>query len=301
MKHLSELHTLALSRPGQAIAVAAAHDADVLEAAVKAAKAGIARPIFIGDGGKIAELLNQMGERPGDYAIEDAPDDAASAARAVARVRAGEAGFLMKGLMPTATLMRAVVDKATGLRTGRLLSHCMLYEVPGYPRLLNNTDGGMNPAPDLTKKAEILENAARVMQALGYTEINAACLAGAETVDPKIPATTDAAALAEMNDRWSPYHMNVYGPVGLDLAGSEAACAHKRYTAPGAGRADILLVPTYEMGNGIGKALTYFASAKSAGIIVGATVPIVLVSRADTAETKLTSIAFGAAVSGHRG
>ena len=150
----------------------------------------------------------------------------------------------------------------------------------------------------MDKKTEILENAARVLQALGYEEIYAACVCGAEVVNPKVSSTVEARALSEMTERWAPYHMQVYGPVGLDLAVSEAACRHKHFDAPGAGRADILLVPTYEVGNGIGKAMSLFGGAQNAGIILGAKVPIVLVSRADSAESKLASIALGAVTAG---
>jgi phosphate butyryltransferase len=154
----------------------------------------------------------------------------------------------------------------------------------------------MNTFPDLEKKADILENAARTLQALGYSSMVAACVCGAEVVNPKIQSTIDADALAGMAERWKPYGMNVIGPVGLDLAVSPEACRHKKYAAKGGGEADILLVPTYEVGNGIGKALSYFGEAKSAGIIVGAKAPIVLVSRSDSSQTKLASIALGAVV-----
>lgn len=279
------------------IAVAAAHDLDVLEAVVQARKAGIAEGYLVGKEETIRDILTGLGENPADYTIEDAATDPECAAKAVAAVRSGKANFLMKGLLGTADLMRAVIDKENGLRTNRLISHVMLYEVPGKA-MLALSDGGMNTFPDLPKKAEILENAARVLAALGYEEMNAACVCGAEVVNPKVQSTLDAKALTEMTDRWAPYHMNVCGPVGLDLAVSEEACRHKRFTAPGAGKADILLVPTYEVGNGIGKAMSLFAGAQNAGIIVGAQVPIVLVSRADSARSKLASIALGAVTAG---
>ena len=269
------------------IAVAAAHDLDALEAVAEARKAGIAQGYLVGNEERIRELLTELGENSADEC----------AAKAVAAVRAGKANFLMKGLLGTADLMRAVIAKETGLRTDRLISHVMLYEVPGKP-LLALSDGGMNTFPDLDKKAEILENAARVLKALGYKEMNAACVCGAEVVNPKVQSTLDAQALTQMTDRWAPYNMNVCGPVGLDLAVSQEACRHKRYTAPGAGRADILLVPTYEVGNGIGKAMSLFAGAQNAGIIVGAQVPIVLVSRSDSARSKLASMALGAVTAG---
>lgn len=275
------------------IAVAAAHDADVLKAVSMAHGAGMVDAILVGDTVRIRAILQALNEDEKEYEIRAGADDADCAKKAVAAVAAREAEFLMKGLLGTADLMRAVIDKEMGLRTQRLISHVMLYEVAAYPKMLAMTDGGMNTFPDLEKKADILENAAMVLKALGYESINAACICGAEVVNPKIQSTVDAAALADMHARWAPYNMQVCGPVGLDLAISAEACRHKRFTAPGAGEADILLVPSYEVGNGIGKAMSYFAAARSAGVIVGAQVPIVLVSRADTAETKLASIALG--------
>ena len=183
--------------------------------------------------------------------------------------------------------------KEQGLRTSHLTTHCMFYEIPALGKMLILTDGGVNTFPDLEKKAEILENAAAVLQALGYTSINAACICGAEQVNPKVQSTVDADALSKMTDRWAKYNMQVCGPVALDLAVSKEACKHKHFTAPGAGDADILLVPNYEVGNGIGKAASLFGGAKNAGIILGAKVPIVLVSRSDSAESKLASIAAG--------
>ncbi len=279
------------------IAVAAAHDQDVLKAVSMAKKAGISEGLLVGNAARIEEILISLGENPADFVIVPAETDVDCASLAVAAVREGRAHFLMKGLLGTADLMRAVIAKETGLRTDRLISHVMLYEVPGK-RMLALTDGGMNTFPDLPKKAEILENAARVLKALGYEAMNAACVCGAEVVNPKIQSTVDAKELSEMTDRWAPYNMQVFGPVGLDLAVSVEACHHKHYSAPGAGEADILLVPTYEVGNGIGKAMSLYAGAENAGIIVGAQVPIVLVSRSDSAETKLASIAMGAVTAG---
>ena len=286
----------AKGRKARRIAIAAAHDEDVIKAAIAAYSAGIAHPLLIGDSKKIIEVFHSLGEDAQKYSIVHAVEPHDCARIAVEAVFRGNADFLMKGLLGTADLLRAVLDKDVGLRTGRLLSHVMIYQVPSYPKLLALSDGGMNTFPDLSKKADILENAAILMKALGYRSMTAACVCGAEVVDPKIQATVDAAALVEMKERWSQYSMTVLGPVGLDLAISAEACKHKGYSMEGCGKADILLVPNYEVGNGIGKALSYFAHAKSAGLVVGAKVPIVLVSRADTAETKLASIALGAVV-----
>lgn len=295
MHSISELVQQAAGQAKGRIAVAAAHDEDVLKAVCAASKQRIAVPILVGDRAKIASILASLGENQADFQIVDGVDDVDCAKKAVACVASGEANFLMKGLLGTADLMRAVLDKEVGLRTERLISHVMLYEPEGH-KMMALTDGGMNPFPDLSKKADILENAAITLKALGYKKIYAACICGAEVVNPKIPSMTDAAALTEMESRWAPYNMRVYGPVGLDLAVSPEACRHKRYTAEGAGEADILLMPTYEVGNAAGKAMSIFGGAKSAGIIVGARVPIVLVSRSDSATTKLASIAFGAVV-----
>ena len=171
----------------------------------------------------------------------------------------------------------------------------MFYEVPSYGKLICITDGGMNTFPDLAKKADILENALEVCRKLGNERPVCACVCGAENVDPKVQSTLDADELSKM-DRFKEYNALVFGPCGLDLAISREAVAHKGYTKEGAGNADILLMPTYEVGNGIGKAMTYFAGASSAGIIVGAKVPIVLVSRSDTAEAKLYSMALATLV-----
>lgn len=278
------------------IAVAAAHDQPVIEAVVEARKEGIAIPLLVGHVNKIEAMLRDEGENPADYEIIAGDTDADCAAKAVALCAEGKANFLMKGILGTADLMRAVFNKECGLRTNHLTTHCMLYETPAYEKMLVLTDGGVNTFPDFDKKVEILENAAMVLQALGYETINAACICGAEQVNPKIQSTVEADELSKM-DRWQKYNMNVIGPVALDLAVSKEACRHKHFDAPGAGEADILMVPNYEVGNGIGKSLTMFGNARNAGIILGAKVPIVLVSRADTADSKLASIALGSVLS----
>lgn len=296
MSYIQTMMDQACARGGAILAVAAAHDPDVLHAVAAARREGIAKAILTGNPAEITMILQELGENPEDYPILPAETDEECAALAVSCIRAGRANLLMKGILSTSTMMKAVIDKEQGLRTNRLISHIMMYECPSYPRPFYLTDGGMNTFPSLEAKADILENAAAVLQALGYSRINAACICGAEAINPKITSTTDAAALSSMTELWEKYNMQVFGPVGLDLAVSREACRHKKYTAPGAGEADILLVPSYEVGNGIGKAMTYFGNAKSAGIVVGAKVPIVLVSRSDNSETKLAAIALGALI-----
>ena len=285
------------------IAVAAAHDRPVIQAVAEARREGIAVPVLVGHADEIAAMLRELGEDPAAYEIIPGDTDTDCAAKAVALCAEGRANFLMKGILGTADLMRAVFNKEHGLRTGRLTTdsterngETFAFKAPAeYAEIL--TDGGVNTFPDLEKKADILENAAMCFQALGYETIHAACICGAEQVNPKIQSTVDADALAHMTDRWAKYGMDVCGPVALDLAVSPEACRHKHYSAPGAGMADILLVPNYEVGNGIGKAATLFGGAKNAGVILGAKVPIVLVSRSDSAYSKLASIAAGSVLS----
>lgn len=275
------------------ISVAGAHDSTVMSAAIMASEDGLVTPIFVGHSDEIVALLKEMGKDANDYEIIDGGDDVDCSQKAVELCSQGRATFLMKGIVNTADFMRAVFKKENGLRTNSLTSHVMFYEAPAYERLFIMTDGAINTFPDLEKKANILENAARVLQALGYESINAAVICGAETINPKIQSTLDADALSRMTERWAPYHMNVYGPAALDLAISKDACAHKHYDVPGAGEADILLMPSYEVGNGMGKAFSLFGGAKSAGIVIGAKAPIVLVSRSDSAQCKKASIALG--------
>lgn len=291
VKQLSQLIKLSKLRPMAVIAVAQAADKEVLEAVANAKKEGIADAVLVGDKNKISVMLTLMGEKPENYKIEHVPNEEDCPSCAVELIRKGKADILMKGLISTGSLMKAVINKDFGLRTGKTLSHTMFYEVPNYGKLICITDGGMNTFPNLEKKADILENALEVCKKLGNEKPSCACVCGAENVDEKIQSTVDARELSAM-ERFKKYNANVYGPVGLDLAISEEAVKHKKYVAEGAGRADILLVPTYEVGNGIGKAMTYFGKALSAGIIVGAKVPIVLVSRSGSAESKLYSIAL---------
>lgn len=297
VSRLSDLAEMAKRKKKKKIAVAAAHDEDVLRAVTGACRQGIADAVLVGDEKKIVEILErQSGKVAEGFTVIHAGSDLECAAKAVREVREGRAHFLMKGLLGTAALMREVVNRDTGIRGEGLLSHVMFFEQEKYPKLLCLTDGGMTTFPTLGQKAEILKNAARVMKRLGYGQIYAACVCGAENVNPKIVSTVDAAKLSEMREEWEPYNMEVYGPVGLDLAISMRSCEHKKYRAKGAGEADILLVPTYEVGNGIGKAMIYFGNARNAGIIVGAKAPIILVSRSDAMESKLASIALASIV-----
>ena len=293
IRNINELREAAKSGEPGVIAVAAAHDDVVIEAIVAARKEGLVTPILVGHVDEIRRMLCQLGEDPDTYEIIAAEEDTECAAKAVALCAEGKANFLMKGILGTADIMRAVFKREGGLRTGRLTSHTMLFQPEDSDRFILITDAGLNTFPTLEQKADILENAAMVLQALGYEKIYASCICGAETINPKIQSTLDADALSKMTDRWAKYNMTVIGPVALDLALSKEACHHKRFAAEGAGEADIILMPNYEMGNGIYKSAAIFGNVRSAGNIVGAKVPIVLVSRSDNADSKLSSIALG--------
>ncbi len=295
IKNFDELLSAVKNNKTMKLAVAAAQDKDVLEAVNSAAKMKLVEPILVGDEAAIRNIMDDI-NMADEYRIIHEPDVIQSAKISVSLVREGKADFLMKGILQTADIMRAVLDKEAGLRKDSLISHVMVYQVPSYHKLLFLTDGGINVAPDLEQKVKILENAISVCKAMGLSKIYASVLAGAETVNVKIPATVDADALSNMHDKWTKLETVVEGPVALDLAISKEACEHKRYKGEGGGNADILLVPYYEVGNALGKSLTYFADSKSAGIIMGAKAPIVLVSRADTSETKLLSIAMGSII-----
>lgn len=297
IKKLDELMAVAKGQKRMRLAVAAAEDADVLGAVVAAAKQGIVTPILVGDLAAMDALAEKEGfaidqfERVASESLE------ASASIAVQLVSSGRADFLMKGLIDTAILLKAVLNKETGLRTDSLLSHVMVYEVPSYHKLIYLTDGGMNIEPDLEAKAKIIANAVATAKALGAEVVKVACLAAKEKVNPQMPVTVDARALQERGEAGE-FGQNVIveGPLALDLAFSKEAAEVKKFSSAIAGDTDVLLVPNIEVGNGIGKALTYLAKAESAGVIMGAKAPVVLVSRADSYEAKLYSIALGSVI-----
>ncbi|UPA30082.1 bifunctional enoyl-CoA hydratase/phosphate acetyltransferase [Terrisporobacter glycolicus] len=282
------------------LSVAAAHDEEVLLAIQSAVEKDIIVPILIGEENKIREISKEIKFDLNGIKIiqKDTIEECAEAA--VKLVSSKEADFVMKGLLDTSVILKAVLNKEWGLRTDSLLSHVMVYEIPAYDKLLVTTDGGMNIAPDYDQKVKILKNAIEATKPLGLEEIKVACLAAKEKVNPKMPATVDAKALQESGERGEfGEGVIVEGPLAFDLAVSKEAAKIKGFESRVAGKTDIMLMPTIEVGNGIGKTLTYFAGGKSAGIIMGAKAPIVLVSRADSHESKLYSIAYGALIAGH--
>lgn len=279
------------------LAVVASHDEKVLEAVLEANSLGIAEPILIGHKGKTERIAKEKGLKIDRFHIIDERDLVKAAEIGVKLVREGKANFIMKGLVDTGTLMKAVLNREWGLRTETLLSHVMIYEIPTYPKLIYLTDGGMNLYPNLDQKIMIIENSVKAVKALGSKTVKVACLAAKEKVDPKMEATIDAIELKKKYEAgYFAEGVIVDGPMALDLAISKESAKIKGYKSQVAGEADVLLVPTIEMGNGIGKSITYFAKGKSAGVIMGAKAPIVLVSRADTYESKLYSIALGSII-----
>ena len=277
------------------LSVAAAHDEEVLLAVKDACEMNIIKAILIGEEEKIRKIANEIKFDLTDVEVINECDLKLCAEKAVKLVSSGKADYVMKGLLDTSIILKEVLNKEYGLRTDSLLSHVMIYEVPSYHKLLILTDGGMNINPDVSQKKKIVDNAIKAAKSLGIDTVKVACLAAKEKVNPKMQATLDADELKTMcKDGMFGKGAIVEGPIAFDLAMSEEACKIKGYESEVGGDADILLVPNIETGNGIGKALTYMANAKSAGIIMGAKAPVVLVSRADTHESKLYSIAYGA-------
>ncbi|MCX7694963.1 MAG: phosphate butyryltransferase [Caloramator sp.] len=300
IKNFDELIEIVKQQPKMKLAVAAAEDEEVLLAVDEAAKLGIIDAVLVGNRDKITKIANELNVDINSYEIIHT-DSLIDAARiAVSLVADNIADFLMKGLIGTADLLKAVLDKEKGLRGSGLLSHVMVYSVPTYHKLLFLTDGGMVTYPDLYQKVQIVNNAVKVAKAFGINPIHVAPLCAVEVVNPDMQATLDAAALSKMNHRGQIKDCIIDGPLALDNAISIEAAKHKGIVSPVAGQADILLVPNIESGNILGKSLTYFAKAKSAGVIMGAKCPIVLVSRADTHEAKLNSIALGSLVANNK-
>lgn len=298
MKTLNELLKKSCDLPAKkTVAVVAAQEASVLEAVSVAIKKGICQAVLIGDVSAMKAISEKEHIDIAGVDLIEAKNFEEAAEKGVGLVLEGKADFIMKGLLDTSILLKAVLNKEKGLRTESLLSHVMVYEVPTYSKLIFLSDGGMNIAPTLEQKRWILQNTVDAAGILGSEKLKVAVLAAKEKVSDKMPATKDAKALEDMaKEGVFGTNVIVQGPLALDLAISKHAAEIKKMTGPVVGDADALIVPNIEMGNGIGKGLTYFANAKSAGVIMGAKVPVVLVSRADDEETKLYSLAFGALI-----
>jgi phosphotransacetylase/acyl dehydratase len=279
---------------GAAITTAVVHpvDAASLLAAVDAASAGLIVPVLIGPAARIEAVAKAVGADISGFRLVDTPDSRAAAAQAVALARKGDVALLMKGDLHTEELMHAVVDSEIGLRTARRISHVYLMDVPDYSRLLLITDAAINITPTLQEKASIVQNAIDLAHMLGVAQPRVAILAAVETVSGKMRSTIDAAALCKMADRGQITGGLLDGPLALDNAINEAAAAEKGINSAVAGRADILVVPDLEAGNMLAKQLSFLAGAEAAGVVLGARVPIILTSRADSARARLASCAL---------
>lgn len=276
------------------VAVVCAHDEHTLEAVQRAEQDQLVTSVLIGDKSKIEAILEKLNFDKKD-AIIHVDGDAQCAEHAVSLIHSGEVDFLMKGKIQTADLLKAVVDKEKGLRTGRVMSHVVFNEIPNYHKLLVLTDGGMMMYPDLDKKKQICENAVETLITLGYKKPKVAALAAVETVNPKMQETVDADALKRMNLENEITDCIIEGPISYDLTMSKASAEIKGFESPVTGDADIVLVPNITVGNVLGKSLIYSAGAKMAGFIVGAKVPIVLTSRGSSSEEKYLSLVLSAA------
>lgn len=273
------------------IAVAAADDAYVLSAVKDAQAHGIADAILIGDFGKIKKCAEEIDFDISKAKIIDEPDAAKMAKTAVKLVLGKKAQMLMKGKIGTADVLRAVLDREQGLRTGRLLSHIAILEVPTYHKLLFLSDGAQNIAPDIKQKAMITQNAVDAAKALGVKTPKVAAITALEMVNPKMPSTVDAFELQRMSLSGEITDCIVHGPLAFDCAISTHAARHKGVESQVTGDTDVLIVPNIETGNALYKSLVYLAKAKVAGLIMGASAPVVLTSRSDSSESKLLSIA----------
>ncbi|WP_413466611.1 phosphate butyryltransferase [Mesobacillus subterraneus] len=292
---LDSLISMASQEGRKTVAVAAAEDSEVLDAVARAVELKLADFLLYGNeeemekmiAAKHSSLVGSKGVK-----IISAPNNYAAAEMAVKAVKNNDANVVMKGNIPTAVILKAVLNKEYGLRTGAVLSHVAVFEVPGYDRFTIVTDAAMNISPDVEQKAQIIKNAVKVAHSIGIEMPKVAPLAAVEVINPAMQATVDAASLTMMNKRGQIQGCIVDGPLALDNAVSQIAAEHKGIKSEVAGKADILLVPAIEVGNVLYKSLIYFANAKVGAVIAGAKAPIVLTSRADTAESKLYSLAL---------
>jgi len=289
----NDLEKLALSNPSKRVVLAMAEEADALKAITEAAAAGIVVPILVGNADAIKKTAEDSGINIDGFKMVEAEGEQASATKAVELIKNGEADCLMKGKTATATIMRAVLNKENGLRSSGMLSHIAIINPPTYHKLLVTTDSALNIAPEFKEKISLLENALTVSRKLGIEKPKVAVIGAVEKVNPAMPATLDAALLSKMADRGQIKNCMIDGPFALDNAISKKSCEIKGIKTEVGGDADVLLFPDIEAANVFYKSLAYLTDYPMAGLIVGASSPVILTSRSDSDKIKYLSILAG--------
>lgn len=296
LKSISSFIEMAKKGPKKRVAVAAAEDEPVLMAVSNAISEGIIEPVLVGDEKQIREIAEKISFSLDGIEVVNELNPAVSCKKAVALIKEKKADILMKGLVGTADLLRAVLDKENGLRKGSVISHIAFFETPHYHKLFIVTDAAMNVAPEFKEKVAIVENAVDACHRLGIEKPKVAVIGAVETINEKMEATVHAGMLSMMNKRGQIKGCIIDGPFALDNAVSKEACIHKKIETEVGGDADILLCPDIEAANVLYKCLNFLGGAESAAVIMGASVPIILTSRADSEVSKLNSIALAAAM-----
>jgi len=293
---LNDLIEITKNKEQVKIAVAAAEDAHVLEAVKDAYDRGLVTPILVGDKEEILKIAKEINFEIKEEWIIDEKKPALSSKKAVELIKNKEASILMKGLVQTSDFLRAVLNKETGIKKNGVLSHIGIFETPYYHKLIAVTDAALNIAPTIHEKAEIIKNGVELFNKLNYELPKVAVIGAVEVVNPKMQATIDAAMLTVMNKRGQIKNCIIDGPLALDNAVSKEAAMHKNIDSEVAGDCDLIMTPSIDVGNVLYKSMNFIGGAKVAAVLMGATVPIVLTSRADSKESKFFSIALAAAM-----
>jgi len=293
LKSFEDILEAAKKCPPKKVAIAVAQDSEILEAARECQENGIAKAVLVGNADEIARIANERGIDISGMEVINEPEVEAAVKKSVTMVHDGEADMVMKGAVQSATVLRGVLNKSYGLRTGKVLSHVAVFESPGYNRLMLMTDAGMNIKPTFAQKVDMVKNAVFVAKSLGMTNIKVAIIAHMELVNPDMSSSIDAGMLSKMAERGQIKDCIVDGPLALDLALSKESARAKGVKSEVAGQADILVLDNIDAANVLYKALVFLGGAKITGLIVGASAPVILTSRADSSEAKLVSIALG--------
>lgn len=293
IKNFDEVFAKIKELPMKKVAVAAAEDEPVLEAVAYCRNQGLADAVLVGDEAKIQEIAKAMDISLEEVEIIHEPDGPKAALKAAELVSTGKADMMMKGMIDTKNFLRAVLNKEVGLRTGNLITHVGVFDLPQYDRLLYFTDAAFSMYPELEQKVSIINNAVKLAHSLGNDNPKVAPICAVEVVNPDMPPTLDAEKLTQMNEAGEITGCTVYGPLAFDNAISPEAAEHKKISHPVAGNADIFLMANIEAGNGVFKCLTYTCpNERHGGILMGAAAPVIVTSRADSFEAKVNSIAL---------